>query len=192
MERTPSARPLRADAKRNRDRLLERARELFLERGIDAPLEEIAARAGVGVGTLYRHFPTREALLEYLLRERFDALTELANELARESEPGAALREWTLRFVEATTVYRGLVGALTATLHDPGSALHAACERMRGVGADLLARAREAGRMRADVSTEEFLTLVAGVAWSGEQMPDASPHERRRLLSLMFEGLERD
>ncbi|MET7768425.1 helix-turn-helix domain-containing protein [Nocardia sp. NPDC005366] len=189
MDHPPAARPLRADAKRNREQLLGEARTAFIERGIDAPLEEIAARAGVGVGTLYRHFPTREALLETLLRDRFDALADAASDLRPDPDPGSALTEWTLRFIDTTTVYRGLIGALTATLHDPASALHTSCERMRAAGADLLDRARDAGRVRADLGPDEFLGLVAGVAWAGEQMRRTGPEDRRRLLALLFEGL---
>jgi AcrR family transcriptional regulator len=183
-------RAMRADARRNRDRLLAEARAAFLDHGTDASLEEIAARAGVGVGTLYRHFPTREALLEALLRERFDALTTKARRLAGHSSARDALIAWTLDFVETTTTYRGLTAAVMATLRDPASALHASCEAMRGAGTALLIRAQEAGDVRADVAPVEFLALVAGVSWAGEQMVGGGLRGDR-LLPLLFEGLER-
>ncbi|TDD19203.1 TetR family transcriptional regulator [Nonomuraea diastatica] len=181
---------MRADARRNRDRLLAEARTAFLDHGTDASLEDVAARAGVGVGTLYRHFPTREALLAELLRERFDALAAGARQLAGHPSPREALIIWTLDFVRTTTVYRGLTAAVTATLHDPASALHASCEAMRGAATALLTRAQEAGEVRADVAPLEFLALVAGASWAREQMPGAGVRGDRLFL-LLFEGLER-
>ncbi|NBE97233.1 helix-turn-helix transcriptional regulator [Nonomuraea sp. KC401] len=181
---------MRADARRNRDRLLAEARTAFLDHGTDASLEDIAARAGVGVGTLYRHFPTREALLEELLRERFDALTAGAQGLAGHPSPREALIAWTLDFVQTTTVYRGLTAAVTATLNDPCSALHASCETMRGAGTALLTRAQEAGEVRGDITPLEFLALVAGSSWAREQMA-GDDLQGDRLLLLLFEGLER-
>ncbi|WP_330232404.1 TetR/AcrR family transcriptional regulator [Nocardia sp. NBC_00508] len=185
MKRAP-----RADAQRNRDRLLTEARVAFLANGTDASLEDIAARAGVGVGTLYRHFPSRETLLEALLRERFDALTERARELADRPAPREALVTWTLAFIETTTVYRGLTAAMTATLRDETSALHASCAAMRDAGTTLLARAQSAGEVRADITPVEFLTLVAGVSWACEQT-SGGESAGERLLPLLFEGLER-
>ncbi|MEO3794766.1 TetR family transcriptional regulator [Nonomuraea sp. B10E15] len=187
---TTTRRAMRADARRNRDRLLAEARTAFLDHGTDASLEDVAARAGVGVGTLYRHFPTREALLAELLRERFDALAAGARQLAAHPSPREALITWTLDFVRTTTVYRGLTAAVTATLHDPASALHASCETMRGAATALLTRAQEAGEVRADVAPLEFLALVAGTSWAREQMAGADvPGDR--LLLLLFEGLGR-
>ncbi|WP_226900364.1 TetR/AcrR family transcriptional regulator [Nonomuraea phyllanthi] len=183
-------RAMRADARRNRDRLLSEARAAFLEHGTDASLEEIAARAEVGVGTLYRHFPTREALLETVLRERFDALAAAARRLVDSRSAREALIAWTGDFVETTTVYRGLTAALTATLRDRTSALHASCEAMREAGTTLLIRAQEAGDVRADVTPMEFLALVAGVSWAREQMAGGELRGDR-LLPLLFEGLER-
>ncbi|TDE51257.1 TetR/AcrR family transcriptional regulator [Nonomuraea mesophila] len=180
---------MRADARRNRDRLLAEARTAFLDHGTDASLEDIAARAGVGVGTLYRHFPTREALLAELLRERFDALAADAQKLAGHPSPREALITWTLDFVQTTTVYRGLTAAVTATLNDPGSALHASCEMMRDAGTALLTRAQEAGEVRGDIAPLEFLALVAGSSWAREQMAGGDLHGDRLLL-LLFQGLD--
>ncbi|MGN9846934.1 TetR/AcrR family transcriptional regulator [Nonomuraea sp. H19] len=183
-------RAMRADARRNHDRLLTEARAAFLEHGTDASLEDIAVRAEVGVGTLYRHFPTREALLEAVLRERFDALAATARRLVDCRSAREALIAWTREFVETTTVYRGLTAALTATLRDQTSALHASCEAMREAGTILLIRAQEAGDVRADVTPMEFLALVAGVSWAREQMAGGEVRDDR-LLPLLFEGLER-
>ncbi|MGW0480319.1 TetR/AcrR family transcriptional regulator [Nonomuraea sp. NPDC003214] len=181
-------RAMRAGARRNRDRLLAEARAAFLEHGTGASLDDVAARAGVGAGTLYRHFPTREALLEALLGERFDALTARARALADQGSAREALLAWTLEFVETTTAYRGLTAMLTATLRDPASALHASCEAMREAGTALLARAQRAGDVRADVTPAEFLALVAGVSWAREQLTGGEPGGER-LLPLIFEGL---
>ncbi|UED86492.1 TetR/AcrR family transcriptional regulator [Streptomyces profundus] len=179
----------RADARRNRERLLAEARAAFAEHGTGASLEEIAARAGVGIGTLYRHFPSRQHLLEALLREHFDALGASGRELLASHAPWPALTEWTRAFVAATTTFRGLTGEVTHTLDHAGSSLHAACRAMREAGEALLDRARKAGEVRPDVTTADFFVLVSGVAWAHEQGP-ADSHERiDRLLTVIFAGI---
>ena len=104
--------PLRADAQRNRDRLVEVAASVFAERGIDASLEEIARRAGVGIGTLYRHFPTREHLVEVVYRREVEALCAAAGELAARHPSDVALEEWMRRFVDYIATKRGLATSL--------------------------------------------------------------------------------
>ncbi|PRX96660.1 TetR/AcrR family transcriptional regulator [Allonocardiopsis opalescens] len=184
-----TARPRRADARRNYDRLLAEADAAFLDHGTHASLEEVAARAGVGIGTLYRHFPTRDALLEALLRSRFDGLTARAAEVLDGRSARAALTAWARAFVETTTVYRGLTAALMATLQDEGSALHASCTAMRGAAKDLLVRAQRSGELRSDLDPTELLTLVSGVAWACEQTAGTPSRHIEHYLDLLFDGL---
>ncbi|MCG5217061.1 TetR/AcrR family transcriptional regulator [Streptosporangium sp. KLBMP 9127] len=180
--------PPRADARRNRDLLLATAREAFAEQGIEASLRDVARRAGVGIGTLYRHFPTREALLEALLRDGFDRLRGTAEELLTSASPGEALQVWMRELARRSTTYRGLPESVMAALHDEESELHVSCEAMRAAGGRLLARAQEAGAVRADLTTVELLSLTAGIAWVSEQSPDG-PGVADRLLSLVTTGL---
>ncbi|MCK9928122.1 TetR/AcrR family transcriptional regulator [Frankia sp. Mgl5] len=185
------ARPLRADARANYERLLEQARLAFAEHGTGASLEDIARRAGVGTGTFYRHFPSREALLEAVLHDRFDRLTARADELAATTAPGTALTVWLGEFVEFTSAYRGLTATLMQTLRDTSTELHAACAAMRTAGSTLLAGAQRAGEIRSDLAALELLTLVSGLAWACEQASVAVPDgvTADRLLSLTLDGL---
>jgi AcrR family transcriptional regulator len=180
---------MRADARRNYERLLSEARTMFAEDSIEASLEEIARRAGVGIGTLYRHFPTRDALLEALLRDRFDTLAARARALLEEPPGHPVLFDWSLSFVRLSTAYRGLTAALLATLRDETSDLHASCEGMRIAAGELLRREQKADRVRSDVDPSEFLALVHGAAWGAEQA-FAGSHERlEKLVGLVIDGL---
>jgi len=181
-----TARPMRADARRNRERLLAEARAAFLEQGTETSLEHIASRAGVGIGTLYRHFPTREALLEALLRDRFDELAAAGRALLDHRCARTALFAWTRDFAESSTTYQGLAHSLMTTLLDESSALHASCSSLRDAGLALLARAQDSGEIRDDVDGTEFLTLVFGVASAHEHAPDTAVD---RLLTVLFDGL---
>jgi AcrR family transcriptional regulator len=185
------ARAMRANARANRERLLAHARAALVRHGTDASLEGIAREAGVGIGTFYRHFPSREALLEAVLQERFDALSARARDLSAASSPGPALTAWLREFMEFTGAYRGLAAALLRTLHDTTTPLHAACEGMRTAGAALLARAQEAGAIRADLDAVELFTIVSGLTWAEEQASTAVPGRASadRALILILEGL---
>src|ERR1700677_1307593 len=119
---------MRADARRNYDVLLSVAAQCFAEQGTDASLRDVARKAGVGIGTLYRHFPTREALLEAVLGSRFDRLRERADELAATaSSPQQALGDWLAEFAAGSVTYRGLPNEVMSALHDRESPLHASC-----------------------------------------------------------------
>lgn len=185
------ARPMRANARANRERLLAHAREALVEHGTGASLEGIARQAGVGIGTFYRHFPSRGALLEAVLHERFDELSARARELAAALPPDPALTTWLREFMAFTGTYRGLTTELLRTLLDTSTPLHAACEGMRVAGAALLTRAQRAGAIRADLDVVELFTIVSGLAWACEQTSTAvsggpSPD---RLLTLALQGL---
>ena len=161
----------RADAQRNYEQVLAAARAAFAEHGTDASLRDVARRAGVGIGTLYRHFPTREALLEALLRDRFDNLREHAGSLADADDTRAALLDWLARLAAGSTTYRGLPDSVLSALRDKRSSLHAACEAMRTAGRDLLRRAQHADTVRDTVTIEDLLVLATGVAWAAQQSP---------------------
>jgi AcrR family transcriptional regulator len=179
---------IRADARRNYDLLLAVAREAFIEHGTDASLRDIARRAGVGIGTLYRHFATREALLEALLRNGFDVLRERAEGLLTSPSPSDALLEWLSELATGSTTYLGLPASVMAALRDEDSQLHAACVAMRTAGARLLQRAQASGAVRADVTADELLALAAGVAWVSQQSAGGSSLVDR-LLSVAMTGL---
>jgi AcrR family transcriptional regulator len=160
---------MRADARKNHDQLLAAAREVVTEHGADASLRDIARKAGVGLGTLYRHFPTREALLETLLREGFDELAVRAAELEATSPPRDALVAWLRECVGFAREYRGVTELMVAAIEDPGSALHESCVSMRGAGTRLLVRAQDGGAARTDLDGTDLFALVAALAWLGDQ-----------------------
>jgi AcrR family transcriptional regulator len=181
-------RPMRADARRNVERLLTVAKETFAERGADAPLEEIARRAGVGIGTLYRHFPTREALLETLLRDSFEALRAEADRLLTSPSPGDALDSWLRAFATHATTYSGLVAALNASLRDGESGLCMWCKTVNLAGGELLARAQAAGVVRPDVTPDDVLILANAITWATEQAC-ANPAQAERIHALVMDSL---
>lgn len=165
---------MRADARKNRDHLLAVASEAIAEQGVDGSMRDIARRAGVGLATLLRHFPTREALLDALLRTSFDELTVKAAELEASSSPEDALVSWLRDCVTWTTTYRGVTVLMAAAIEDPESALHASCVTLRAAGARLLARAQAAGAARTDIDGADLFALVAALAWLGDQ-PSLAP-----------------
>lgn len=176
---------MRADAQRNYDRLVAAAREVFAEQGADAPLDDIAQHAGVGNATLYRHFPTRQALLEAVFHGHIDALCRQADELRSASSPGTALKEWLGEVVAYGSAKRGLAASLLAALGEESSACRAAVfEAAQG----LLTRAQDAGEVRADVSAGQVFKLVNAVALVTETEPDAAG-QATSLLDLIFDGL---
>jgi AcrR family transcriptional regulator len=185
-----SDQPRRADARRNHERLLAAAGDVVAEQGTQASLREVARRAEVGLGTLYRHFPTRDALLEALLRQRFDDLAEAARELA-DAAPEQALTEWLRRFLAGSTTYRGLATSMMATLGDEGSPLSASCHAMREAAGALLLRAQESGHVRSDVDRLEVFALVSALGWIADEAPvlaDRTEH----LFSLVMDALRAD
>ncbi len=178
----------RADAQRNRERVLEAARAVIAEQGTQASLRDVARRADVGLGTLYRHFPNRDALLETLLRESFDQLAAHAVELGAAHEPEEALREWLRGYTRGTGVFRGVAGSLMATLSTPDSPLHASCVAMRQAVAGLLGRAQVAGRIRPDVDGTDLFALVNALGWINDQDPSIAARGDH-LLGLVMDGL---
>lgn len=160
---------MRADARKNYDHLLEVARSVIADQGADASLRDIARKAGVGLGTLYRHFPKREVLLDALLRGRFDALTVRASELEGSADPDEALIAWLHEAVAVAHAYRGAIDSMVAAIAAPDSALHASCHTMRAAGTRLLVRAQQQGRARADIDGTDLFALLGALAWLRDQ-----------------------
>jgi AcrR family transcriptional regulator len=169
---------MRSDARKNYDHLLAVAGAVVTEQGADASLRDIARRADVGLGTLYRHFPTREALLEALLRTGFDELTARAGSLEILSSPAEALVSWLRETVAVAHKYHGVTAAMMTAIEAPDSALHASCVTMRAAGARLLARAQTEGVARADIDGVDLFALIGALAWLGDQPGVATRADR--------------
>lgn len=181
------ARTLRADARRNVQLLIAAARAAFASDGPDAPLDDIARAAGVGSGTLYRHFPTRLALLEAVYRDNVERLCAEGERLAATEPPTEALVDWLRGFVKVISEKRGLAAALS----DEGRAqsLFGECHAMiNATGAVLLDRAKDAGAVRAEVALGDVLKMAKAFAQAAETSPEG-PALAERLLVLSMDGL---
>lgn len=180
------AKPVRADARRNIDALLEAALAVFATSGVDAPVREIASRAGVGVGTLYRHFPERTDLVVAVFRREVDACAAAAPVLAAEHEPGEALALWMQRYAGFIATKRGLASALHSgdPAFDPLPAYFQL--RLEPALRGLLAAAAAVGKARTDFTAAELLGAVAGLCWHAH---DRGPDHVRRMVALLVDGL---
>lgn len=176
----------RADAARNRQRVLAEADAVFREHGAGGSLESVARRAGVAIGTLYAHFPTRHVLVGALLRERHDTLFARGDQLLAGPDPGAALDAWVRAVVEHAATYSGLAELFAAGAADAGSELHADCVRMTAIGEALVAAARDAGVVRPEVRGEDVFVLINAAAWVRAQHSSA---EAERLVAFTLDGL---
>lgn len=180
-------RPLRADARRNRDALLAAAAAAFAAAGPDATLEAIAAAAGVGIGTLYRHFPTREALVDAAYRNELARLCDSAAELLDALPPDKAVREWMERFVDYAVTKRGMADTLRALMAAGGNPFAQSRDRMLAALASLLDAAVAAGTVRSDAAPLDVLTTLGGVSMAAG---DAAGREQAsRVLDLVMDGL---
>lgn len=160
-----NGRPMRADARKNYSHLLAVARDVVTEHGVDASMRDIARRADVGLATLLRHFPTREALFEALLRTNLDALTQKAGELEASNPPDEALASWFREGVAFVQSYGGVVALMASAHEDPDSALYATCTAVRSAGARLLLRAQAEGSARADMDGDDLFGLMSALGW---------------------------
>jgi AcrR family transcriptional regulator len=181
-----TARPLRADAQRNRDRLLEVAVRALSRDGPDVTLDAIAKEAGVGIGTLYRHFPTREALTDAAYRNELTRLCDSAGGLSRDLPADQALRAWMDRFADYMATKRGMGDALRALIASGGDPFSESRTRLTAAVTTLLQAGAAAGTLRPDVSPDDVLVGLSGISL-------ASDPERRdqagRLLDLLMDGL---
>ncbi|APA87743.1 TetR/AcrR family transcriptional regulator [Paraburkholderia sprentiae WSM5005] len=160
---------MRADARKNYNHLLAVARDVVNENGADASMRDIARRADVGLATVLRHFPTREALFEALLRANLDALTQKAGELETSSPPGEALVSWFREGVAFVHSYSGVVALMASAHADPESALYASCAAVHSAGERLLQRAQADGTARADMDGVDLFALMSALGWVVDQ-----------------------
>ncbi|WP_367044536.1 helix-turn-helix domain-containing protein [Streptomyces sp. Je 1-332] len=188
---SPQERPRskRADARRNYDKLLAEARAAFAEHGTSASLEEIARHANVGIGTLYRHFPNRHALMNAVFEEALSDLLVRSRALLEDPQPCSALVTWLRAIITHAGEYRGLSRALMSASHDDSSALSQCSRPMREAGTALLVRAQQAGAVRPGVSIGDLLQLTNAIALAAEETPD-DPELADRLLTLTLRGLK--
>ncbi|WP_378741510.1 TetR/AcrR family transcriptional regulator [Nocardia brasiliensis] len=177
--------PLRRDAARNREKLLREAAGVFTEQGLDGSLEEIARRAGVSIGTLYNHFPHREALIDALLPARLAAMEEFAARAAAEPDAWRAFSGFIEQLLDQLTADRGLLEAVTGD-HPAAAQLTEACHRGMSHLSTLLHRARQAGAVRADASDDDVVQLLWALSLLGETTGTAS---WRRSLKFVLDGL---
>lgn len=184
------ARPLRADARRNREQILRAARELFATEGLSAPLDEIAHRAGVGAGTVHRHFPTKEALFAAIVIDRVEQLVADARGLADDADPRAALLGMLARMLDEGAASLTLKAALAGTDFDIRTAAPDAAAHLRTALMTLLQRAQTAGGVRDDIDIDDLFALLAGAfATLRHADAEAVPSHAARLNAVLFDGL---
>jgi len=184
-------RPLRRDAERNRDRIVEAARTAFARDGIDVPVEEIARRAGVGMGTLYRRFPTKGDLIDAVLEDAFSEICRAAEEALEIEDGWVGFTTFLERVFELHVRNRGIKDVIASGQHDRRR-LESLRARMRPLVAELITRAQEQGTLRSDFVPEDMPILI----WTGgrvaELTSDVAPELWRRYLGLVLDGLRTD
>ena len=186
---TAIERPMRADAQRNYAKLLGAASAAFVESGADdVSLEGIARRAGVGIGTLYRHFPTRQALLEAVYQDQAEQLAARADELLRSDSPAEAFAIWLHALVAFSSTKRSLTAAMVAILGKDSELMSMCSKLIKDSAEALLARAQQAGAVRADVNSTDVIRLMHGVSMVTEYAP-GDPGQADRMLALILDGL---
>ncbi|WP_211288795.1 TetR/AcrR family transcriptional regulator [Actinophytocola xinjiangensis] len=178
---------MRADARRNRERVLEAAETVFAEQGATASTEEVARRAGVGIGTVFRHFPTKEALYEAIVVRRLSRVAEQAQPLTASADPAGALRDLFARLIDEAATKKAFADTMAVVSLDVKAAAPAVGDQLRDTIATLLDAARTAGTVRADVGLAEVMVLLAGLCLAAEHTPD--PTLRESALSVVFAGL---
>ena len=179
----------RADAIRNRERVLEAAKAVFSQGGPEASLEAVARHAGVGIGTLYRHFPTREALYEAVYRREVEQLVELAKHLETKIAPVEALRRWMQAGVEFMATKKGMAAALAMAAHGSSELVAYSLDRLTRALGELLQRAVAAGEIRADIDPEDLLRTLVGMCYAHDR-----PGWQAKVLHLVdvfIDGLRR-
>ena len=179
------SRPKRADARRNYEKVLAAAREAFAESGEATSLEEIARRAGVGIGTLYRHFPNRQALLEALYVEEVEAICRVAAEFDDDGDPWEALSSWFERFIGYIATKHALAGELLNYLDKDAPLFTISRTMLFAAGEPLLERAQESGAVRPDVNIGDVIQMVVGIA----KIPTSEPGQTEHIVRVALDGL---
>ena len=189
MRSAKPARKPRADALRNRERVLEAAKAVFSAAGPDRSLEAVARHAGVGIGTLYRHFPTREALFEAVYRREVDQLAEFAEQLKSEPAPVEALRRWMRSNVEFVATKKGMSAALALAVSSSSDLTAYSVDRLTRAVGGLLQRAVDAGEIRGDISPEDLLRTLVGLCYTHDR--PGWQDNVLRLVDVFVNGLRR-
>lgn len=184
----PQGRPRRADAERNHERLLDAAAEAFAERGLEVSVAEIARRAGVGQGTVFRHFPSKDRLVAAVACDRLAEITAAGEELSAAERPGEALLELLRRGVALQVRDRGFFEAACGSVAVDKD-FRAQQERLLDVLCELVVRAQQAGEIREDVAATDILLLMAGIVQAAGPMQAVTPELWRRYVDLVFDGL---
>ena len=185
-KRSTPARKLRTDALRNRERILEVAKRAFTREGADASLDEIAKQAGVGAGTLYRHFPTRDALIEAVYRSEVEKLAAAAHVFAASMSPVEALRAWLLLFVDYVAAKHIIAPALNSVAGGPSRLYEGSRSLVQGAIDELVKSAKKSGEVRKDVDASDLLRAVIGVSYVGSG--GDWQQSARRLVDILVAG----
>ncbi|BCY09220.1 TetR/AcrR family transcriptional regulator [Actinoplanes sp. L3-i22] len=178
--------PMRADARRNYEAILAAGKIVYARSGVDVPFEEVARQAGVGQGTLYRHFPAREHLFVAIMQERVDLLEAKARELLDAPDVWAALTTWLDLYDRSAAQYRGMSSRVGEALADDTSPVATACAPMKAGFAELFERARREGAVRLDVTATQLLTLIGALPKDQARGTSVQPY-----LALVLDGLHR-
>jgi AcrR family transcriptional regulator len=181
---TLSRRPQRADARRNYDKLIDAARKSFTANGAETSLEAVAREAGVGIGTLYRHFPNRQALLEGVYLEEIQNLADSASRL-RDLPPWEALEQWLRGFLGYALSKRAIAMELMASLGKESEFFQQCHAVIRDSGGALLQRAQEAGEVRTDLEFRDVMRLIGGISWT----ENVDPEQVGRMFTVVLDGL---
>jgi AcrR family transcriptional regulator len=187
VEMAAAPKPLRADAARNRARVLQVAYETFAAEGLTVPIDEIARRAGVGAGTIYRHFPTKDALFQAIVADRVRRIVHTARALLAGADPGQALVTFLRMMVQEGAVDQGLSDALAGIGFDIGQAAPEAEQSFMAALDDLLTHAQQAGTVRRDIDVQDVKTLLIGC--QAMQRYSSSEDQTRRVVQVMADGL---
>jgi AcrR family transcriptional regulator len=178
---------MRADARRNYERIVATARDVFFEHGIEAPLDDIVKRAGVGAGTLYRHFPNREVLIEAVYRTEIEEIADQAYSLAKDQSAEDAIREWFRELIRFHVDRSGLAAALKAAIDEDSETFTYCKQKLRDAAWTLLEPAQAVGAVRADLEAVDLMRLSHGLGAAAKSADEAS---RERMLSVLMEGLK--
>ena len=183
-----TSRPMRSDARRNRERVLAAAEDVFSEMGLRAQVEEVARRAGVGVGTVCRHFPTKQALVEAVLEAMYESLLNDARQALEQPDPGAAFQTFFYALSEFQARHRALAEQM-ATEIDLSESAQSVRDALREAIDELVTHAQDAGAIRADIGSADVALLFSGVAHATALAGDLQPVLRRRYIALILDGL---
>ncbi|MDX6275901.1 MAG: hypothetical protein QOJ72_29 [Nocardioidaceae bacterium] len=183
------ARPMRADARRNYDKLIAAAREVFAESGAAGSLDEIAKRAGVGAGTLYRHFPTRDDLIDALMRDWTDRVAADSEEaVAAGLPPRETLNNWFEAFLGHITLHRGAAAKINAAMDDPASPIYRKCQALGTANDRVLDYVRETGQLREGVDSRHVMRLVSSIATLSDDARIGAA-ETAPMLGIIVDGI---